>query len=367
MRRKTKTNLNHSFLTKDEINAWRSSILTDRPFSEAGLTSMSHPRRASGFIESEPGKCGVYWADRRKGGHFMGKKAAFRGSITALVTPFRAGEVDEDAFRALIDWQIESGVHGLVPAGTTGESPTLSHAEHRQIVAACVAEAKGRVPVIAGAGSNNTHEAIELAQFAEKAGADGLLVVTPYYNKPSQEGLYRHYKAIDAAVGIPIIIYNIPPRSVVDMSIETMRRLFELKNIAGVKDATGNLARTALQRQALGEDFLQLSGEDMTALAVLSLGGHGCISVTSNVAPRECAKMQDAYLGGSLAAALKLHDLLSPLHEALFVEPNPAGPKYALAALGRIADDVRLPMLSASPAAQAKVKAAMIHAGLVDG
>ncbi|WP_036257518.1 4-hydroxy-tetrahydrodipicolinate synthase [Methylocapsa aurea] len=296
----------------------------------------------------------------------MGKKAAFKGSITALVTPFRAGEFDERAFRALVDWQIESGTHGLAPAGTTGESPTLSHAEHRQVVAACVAEAKGRVPVIAGAGSNNTQEAIELAKFAEGAGADGLLVVTPYYNKPSQEGLYRHYKAINDAVGIPIIIYNIPPRSVVDMSVETMQRLFELKNIAGVKDATGNLARTALQRQALGADFIQLSGEDMTAVAVMSLGGHGCISVTSNVAPKQCSQMQEACMQGDYAAALKLHDQLSPLHAALFFEPNPAGPKHALAMLGKIADEVRLPMLPASPAALAPLKAAMIHAGLVN-
>ena len=200
------------------------------------------------------------------------------------------------------------------------------------MIAACVSEAKGRVPVIAGAGSNNTQEAIELARFAEKAGADGLLVVTPYYNKPSQEGLYRHFKAVNDAVGIPIIIYNIPPRSVVDMSIDTMKRLFELKNIAGVKDATGNLARTALQRQALGPDFIQLSGEDMTALAVMAHGGHGCISVTSNVAPNLCSRMQEACLRGDFPAALKLQDQLTPLHAALFVEPNPAGPKYALSA-----------------------------------
>lgn len=296
----------------------------------------------------------------------MAKKAVFKGSITALVTPFRDGAFDEPAFRALVDWQIENGTHGLAPAGTTGESATLSHAEHRQVVAACIKEAKGRVPVIAGAGSNNTLEAIELARFAEDAGADGLLVVTPYYNKPSQEGLYHHYKAINDAVGIPIIIYNIPPRSVVDMSVDTMRRLFELKNIAGVKDATGNLARTAQQRQALGEDFIQLSGEDMTALAVMSLGGHGCISVTSNVAPKQCSLMQEAALGGDYVAALKLHDQLSPLHAALFLEPNPAGPKYALAALGKITDEVRLPMLPASAAAQAPLKAAMVHAGLMN-
>lgn len=296
----------------------------------------------------------------------MAKKAAFKGSITALVTPFRDGLLDESAFRAFVDWQITNGTHGLVPVGTTGESPTLSHDEHRKVIAACIAETRGRVPVIAGAGSNNTQEAIELAQFAEKAGADGLLVVTPYYNKPSQEGLYCHFKAVNDAVGVPIIIYNIPPRSVVDMSVETMQRLYELKNIAGVKDATGNLARTALQRQALGADFIQLSGEDMTALAVMAHGGDGCISVTSNVAPRQCADMQQAALDGDFRTALKSHDLLSPLHAALFVDPNPAGPKYALSLLGKLANEVRLPMLPASEKAQAAVRAALKHAGLID-
>jgi 4-hydroxy-tetrahydrodipicolinate synthase len=295
----------------------------------------------------------------------MAKKAAFKGSITALVTPFRDGRFDEDRFRALVDWQIANGTHGLVPVGTTGESPTLSHEEHRKVISACIAEAKGRVPVIAGAGSNNTEEAIELACFAESAGADGLLIVTPYYNKPSQDGLYRHFEALNNAVGIPIIIYNIPPRSVVDMSVDTMKRLFELKNIAGVKDATGNIARIALQRHALGPDFIQLSGEDMTALAVMAHGGHGCISVTSNVAPRQCSQMQEACLAGDFAGALKLQDLLSPLHSALFVEPNPAGPKYALSVLGKISGEIRLPMLPASQTAQAAIKKAMVHAGLV--
>src|ERR1700720_3410430 len=266
----------------------------------------------------------------------MAKKAAFRGSITALVTPFQDGRFDEDRFRALVDWQIVNGTHGLVPVGTTGESPTLSHDEHRKVIAACIGAAKGRVPVIAGAGSNNTQEAIELSRFAEAAGADGLLIVTPYYNKPSQDGLLRHYKVINDAVGIPIIIYNIPPRSVVDMSIDTMNRLYELKNIVGVKDATGNLARTALQRNALGPDFIQLSGEDMTALAVMAHGRHGCISVTANVAPKQCAQMQEACLGGDFVTALMLQDQLTPLHAALFVEPSPAGPKYALLLLGKI-------------------------------
>jgi 4-hydroxy-tetrahydrodipicolinate synthase len=295
----------------------------------------------------------------------MAKKAAFKGSITALVTPFRDGRFDENRFRALVDWQIANGTHGLVPVGTTGESPTLSHEEHRKVISACVAEAKGRVPVIAGAGSNNTEEAIELACFAESARADGLLIVTPYYNKPSQEGLYRHFEALNNAVGIPIIIYNIPPRSVVDMSVDTMKRLFELKNIAGVKDATGNIARIALQRHALGPDFIQLSGEDMTALAVMAHGGHGCISVTSNVAPRQCSQMQEACLAGDFTGALQLQDLLSPLHSALFVEPNPAGPKYALSVLGKISGEIRLPMLPASATAQAAIKTAMVHAGLV--
>lgn len=296
----------------------------------------------------------------------MTKKAAFRGSITALVTPFKGDAVDEAAFRAFVDWQIDNGTNGLVPVGTTGESPTLSHDEHRRVVEACVAETRGRVPVIAGAGSNNTREAIELARHAEKVGADGVLVVTPYYNKPSQDGLYAHFKAINDAIGLPIIIYNIPPRSVVDMSIETMCRLFELKNIAGVKDATGNLVRTALQRQKLGPDFLQLSGEDMTALAVMAHGGEGCISVTSNVAPRLCADMQAACLSGDYKTALAIQDKLTPLHAALFVEPNPTCPKYALSRLGHMAPDVRLPMVPPSPQAQKVVAAAMAHAGLIE-
>jgi 4-hydroxy-tetrahydrodipicolinate synthase len=295
----------------------------------------------------------------------MAKKAAFKGSITALVTPFQDGRFDEDRFRALVDWQIVNGTHGLVPVGTTGESPTLSHEEHRKVIAACIDEAKGRVPVIAGAGSNNTQEAIELAQFAESTGADGLLIVTPYYNKPSQEGLFCHFKAVNEAVGIPIIIYNIPPRSVVDMSVDTMKRLYELRNIAGVKDATGNLGRTALQRHALGPDFIQLSGEDMTALGVMAHGGHGCISVTSNVAPKQCAEMQEACLVGDFAAALKLQDRLTPLHAALFIEPNPAGPKYGLSVLGKISGETRLPMLPASETAQVTIKAAMTHTGLI--
>jgi len=289
----------------------------------------------------------------------------FKGSLVALITPFRNGAVDEKAFQEFVDWQIEQGTEGVVPCGTTGESPTLSHDEHKRVVELCVEVAKGRVPVIAGTGSNSTAEAIDFTQHAKKAGADAALVVTPYYNKPSQEGLYQHFKTINDAVGIPIIMYNIPPRSVVDMSVDTMKRLFELKNIAGVKDATGNLARTALQRQLLGPDFIQLSGEDMTALAVMAHGGDGCISVTSNVAPRICADMQEACANGDYAAALKIQDRLTPLHAALFADPNPAGAKYALSVLGKMNDELRLPMLPASAAAQAAIRSAMAHAGLL--
>ncbi len=292
-------------------------------------------------------------------------RSRLKGSLTALVTPFRGGAVDEAAFRALVDWQVESGSHGLVPCGTTGESPTLSHDEHRRVVEICVAEARGRVPVVAGAGSNNTAEAVDLARHAEKVGADAVLVVTPYYNKPSQEGLFRHFKAVSDAVALPIVIYNIPGRSIVDMSVETMKRLSDLPNIAGVKDATGNVARVSLQRQVLGPDFIQLSGEDMTALAAMAAGSHGCISVTSNVAPALCADLQRACLEGHYAAALELQDRLVPLHSALFIEPNPAGPKYALSLLGLCGEDVRLPMVPLSDATRTSVRAAMRHAGIL--
>ncbi len=291
-----------------------------------------------------------------------------RGSMTALVTPFNAGAFDEEAFRAHVAWQIENGTSGLVPVGTTGESPTLSHAEHKRVVEACISEAKGRAPVIAGAGSNNTAEAIDLAIHAEKAGADALLVVTPYYNKPTQEGLYQHFKAVNDAVGIPIIIYNIPPRSVVDMSVETMARLYELKNIAGVKDATGDLARVSRQRAAMGTDFVQLSGEDMTALAYNAAGGHGCISVVSNIAPRLCAEMQNASLKGDFAAALKVQDRLVPLHAATFLEPGLAGAKHGLKLLGRLAnEEVRLPLLPVTAKTGEAIRAALVHAGLLNG
>jgi 4-hydroxy-tetrahydrodipicolinate synthase len=296
----------------------------------------------------------------------MAAKTNFRGSFTALVTPFKNGSLDEAAFRGLVNWQIAEGTHGLVPVGTTGESPTVSHDEHKRVVEWCVDEAKGRVPVIAGAGSNSTKEAVELAEHAEKAGATAVLVVTPYYNKPTQEGMYQHFKAINDAIGIPIIIYNIPGRSVVDMSVDTMKRLYELANIAGVKDATANVARVSQQRAAMGEDFNQLSGEDITALGFMVHGGHGCISVTSNVAPRLCAEFQAACLKGDYASALKLQDKLAPLHLNLFVESNPAPVKYALSLLGKCSNILRLPMVPASKNAQTAVRDAMVHAGLIN-
>ncbi|WP_311274717.1 4-hydroxy-tetrahydrodipicolinate synthase [Methylobacterium sp. WCS2018Hpa-22] len=290
-----------------------------------------------------------------------------RGAMTALATPFRDGAFDEDAFRKFVNWQIEQGIHGLVPVGTTGETPTLNHDEHDRVVAACIAETAGRVPVIAGAGSNSTAEAVDRAVNAEKAGADAVLVVTPYYNKPTQAGLYAHFKAVNDAIGIPIIIYNIPPRSVVDMSVETMARLYELKNIAGVKDATAKLDRVSLQRQAMGEDFIQLSGEDATALGFNAQGGVGCISVVSNVAPRLCAKLQEATLSGDYATALRIQDQLLPLHVGLFAESNPSPVKYGLSRLGHMSDEVRLPLLTVSDATKAIVDSALRHAGLIDG
>ncbi|HTT48447.1 MAG TPA: 4-hydroxy-tetrahydrodipicolinate synthase [Pseudolabrys sp.] len=296
----------------------------------------------------------------------MTAKTSFRGSFTALVTPFKDGALDEKAFRDLVDWQIAEGTNGLVPVGTTGESPTLTHHEHKQVVEWCVDQADGRVPVIAGAGSNCTAEAVDLAQHADKAGADAVLVVTPYYNKPTQEGLYQHYKAINDAIGIPIIIYNIPGRSIVDMSIDTMKRLYELANIAGVKDATANMARVSQQRAALGSDFNQMSGEDVTALGFMAHGGHGCISVTSNVAPRLCSEFQSACLKGDFASALKLQDKLAPLHINLFVETSPAPVKYAMSLIGKCSNSLRLPMVPASEKARTAVREAMVHAGLIN-
>jgi len=293
-------------------------------------------------------------------------RPSFQGSFTALVTPFRNGSIDEVAFRTLVDWQIEEGTNGLVPVGTTGESPTLSHEEHRQVVEWCVDQARRRVPIVAGAGSNSTAEAVELAQHAEQAGASAVLVVTPYYNKPTQEGLYQHFKAVNDAIGIPILIYNIPGRSVIDMSVDTMKRLFELDNIAGVKDATANMVRVSQQRAAMGEDFIQLSGEDATVLGFMAHGGHGCISVTSNVAPRLCAEFQAACGRGDYAAALKLQDKLAPLHQNLFVETSPAPVKYAMSLIGKCSINVRLPMVPASENARVAVREAMVQAGLIN-
>jgi 4-hydroxy-tetrahydrodipicolinate synthase len=291
----------------------------------------------------------------------------FQGSMPALVTPMLNGQVDEEAFQSLVNWQIEEGSHGLVPVGTTGESPTLSHAEHKTVVELCVAAAGKRVPVIAGAGSNNTSEAIDLAVHAEGAGADAVLVVTPYYNKPSQKGLYAHFRAIAEAIAIPVIIYNIPPRSIIDMSVETMKRLYDdCENIVGVKDATANLARASLQRQEIGVEFVQLSGEDPTALGFMAHGGRGCISVTANVAPALCSQFQEACLAGEFATALSLQDRLMPLHSALFLEPSPAPTKYALSRLGRISEEVRLPITTVGEETKKAVDGALRHAGLLN-
>jgi len=288
--------------------------------------------------------------------------------MTALVTPFKHGAIDESALRSLIDWQIESGIQGLVPVGTTGESPTLSHEEHKRVVEIAIAEARGRVPVIAGAGSNNTREAIELAVHAEKAGASAVLVVTPYYNKPNQEGLFQHYRAIDAAIGIPIVIYNIPPRSVIDMSVDTMKRCYgELRNIAGVKDATGNVGRISLQRQAMGPDFLQFSGDDITALSCVAAGATGCISVVSNVAPGLCSELMNAAAAGEFAKALAVQDKLVPLHVATFLEAGVTGAKTGLNLLGRAEEEVRLPLVGSTAATRAAIKAALVFAGVLNG
>ena len=292
----------------------------------------------------------------------------FRGSLTALVTPFKAdGSLDDAAFRELVAWQIEEGTKGLVPVGTTGESPTLSHAEHKRVVEICVEAARGRVPVIAGAGSNNTTEAIELTRHAEKAGASAVLVVTPYYNKPSQRGLYGHFAAVAKATSLPIVIYNIPPRSVIDMLPETMGRLAnDFRNIVGVKDATGKIERVSEQRLTCGRDFIQLSGEDASALGFNAHGGVGCISVTSNVAPRLCAEFQEVSLSGNRERALELQDRLMPLHKAIFLESGVAGAKYGLSRLGRIENVVRSPMVTVEPAVAERIDQAMKHAGLLN-
>ena len=289
----------------------------------------------------------------------------FKGSIPALVTPFRDGAVDEKAYQEFVDWQIKEGSHGLVPVGTTGESPTLSHAEHKRVVDLCIEAAGGRVPVMAGAGSNNTVEAIDFATFAQKAGADALLIVTPYYNKPSQRGMIAHFTALHDACKLPIIIYNIPPRSVVDMTPETMGQLATLPRIVGVKDATGDITRVSKQRLTCGRDFIQLSGNDDMALGHNAHGGVGCISVTANVAPKLCAEFQAATLQGDYGKALDYQDRLMPLHVALFREPNPTGPKYALSLLGVCTDEVRSPMVPIEESTKAEIRGAMAHAGLI--
>ncbi len=289
-----------------------------------------------------------------------------KGSLTALVTPMQGGEVDFDALEKLVDWQIAEGTTGLVPVGTTGESPTLSHAEHDKVVDVVVKVAAGRVKVVAGAGSNNTTEAIRLIRHAESAGADAALVVTPYYNKPTQAGLYAHFKAVHDSCNLPIVIYNIPPRSVIDMSPATMGELAKLPRIIGVKDATGDIGRVSDQRASCGADFIQLSGEDATALGFNAQGGVGCISVTANVAPRLCAEFQEATLAGDFAKALEYQDRLLPLHRAIFLEPGLAGAKYGLSRLGRCTEEVRLPLVGVTEGTKAKIDAAMRHAGLLN-
>ena len=293
----------------------------------------------------------------------------FKGSIVALITPFKNNKLDVESYISLIHFHLKNKTSGLVPAGTTGESPTLNHNEHQRVIDLCVKEANGKIPVIAGTGSNSTEEAIELTKHAEKVGADAALVVTPYYNKPTQEGLYQHYKAINDNCGIPIIIYNIPPRSVVDMSVDTMARLFELKNIVGIKDATANLDRVDQQKQKMGNEFIQLSGEDGTALEFNLRGGQGCISVTANVAPKLCSEFQEASLSKNndnlLSRAKEINEKLKPLHRALFVESSPSPVKYAASLLKLSSDDVRLPLVKVKNESKKIIKEAMVQASLI--
>ena len=293
----------------------------------------------------------------------------FKGSIVALITPFKNNELDEDSYISLIHMHLKNGTSGLVPAGTTGESPTLDHKEHQRVIELCVRESKGKIPVIAGTGSNSTDEAILLTKFAEKCGADAALVVTPYYNKPTQEGLYQHFKAINDKCSLPIIIYNIPPRSVVDMTIDTMARLFELKNIIGVKDATGDLDRVIKQKKKMGPDFIQLSGEDGTALEFNMKGGVGCISVSANVAPKLCSEFQEATISKNnsnlLAKAKEINDKLIPLHKSLFIESSPSPVKYAASLLNLCSEEVRLPLVKITMETKNAVKSAMKHANLI--
>tara|TARA_B100000686_G_scaffold321422_1_gene374082 strand:+ start:350 stop:1234 length:885 start_codon:yes stop_codon:yes gene_type:complete len=293
----------------------------------------------------------------------------FKGSIVALITPFKNNRLDEDCYISLIHYHLKNGTSGLVPAGTTGESPTLNHDEHKRVIELCVKESKGKIPVIAGAGSNSTEEAISLTKYAEKVGSNGVLIVTPYYNKPTQEGLFQHFKAINDNCSIPIIIYNIPPRSVVDMSVDTMSRLFELKNIIGVKDATGDLNRVDQQKKKMGPDFIQLSGEDGTALEFNMRGGVGCISVTANVAPKLCSEFQEASTSKNnsnlLAKAKQINNKLMPLHKSLFIESSPSPVKYAASLLNLSSDEVRLPLVKITEETKKSVKSAMIHASLL--
>ena len=289
----------------------------------------------------------------------------FQGSFTALITPFKDGAVDETAFRDFVEWQIDEGANGLVPCGTTGESPTLTHDEHMRVTELCIDQAAGRVPVIAGSGSNSTAEAIALTRHAKEAGADAALLVMPYYNKPTQEGMVAHFTAIAEAAALPILIYNIPGRSVVDMSVETMARLARVPNIVGVKDATADLSRSLKVRRLIGPEFCQLSGEDPTALSFLAQGGHGCISVTANIAPKLCARMHACWRAGDPAGALAIQERLMPVHESLFLESNPIPVKFAVSRLNRCRPEIRLPLTPPSPAVAERVEAAMGEAGLL--
>lgn len=289
----------------------------------------------------------------------------FRGSYTAMITPFRNGELDEVALRHNVNFQIENGTHGLVPVGTTGESPTVTEEEHKRVIQVVVEESAGRVPVLAGAGSNNPIEALAFAKAAEQSGADGILCVAGYYNRPSQEGLYQHFKYIHDASALPMVIYNIPPRAIVDILPETMEKLAQLPRVVGVKDATGDLARPSIEKHLIGNEFSYLSGEDLTAIAYNSVGGNGCISVTSNVAPKLCSELQMACQQGDYIRAQKIHENLVPLHQALFSEPSPAGIKYAMSLIGLCADDVRLPIIPLQEESKERIKAAMQGAGLL--
>ena len=293
----------------------------------------------------------------------------FKGSIVALITPFKDNSLDEESYISIIHYHLKNGTNGLVPGGTTGESPTITHKEHMRIIEICVKESNGKIPVIAGTGSNSTAEAIDLTKFAEKSGVDGALVVTPYYNKPTQEGLYQHYKAINDNCGIPIIIYNIPSRSVIDMSVDTMARLYELKNIVGVKDATGDLERATMEKTKLGNDFILLTGEDALALEFNLRGGKGCISVTANIAPKLCSEFQEASLSFNndnlISKAKEINEKLLPLHKSLFIESNPSPVKYGASLLNLCSEDVRLPLVKTTSPTKNIVKSAMKRAGLI--